>query len=1369
MPGISRSLKLNQKLVILMAIFVIVGVVMMYLFVRAVISDVIYDNILDNIYRHRAHQAAQLDELIVQHSIIVESLSNVLPYVSMDYYQDIIERAAGDLDYTKSFWVALEDGSFFSNTGWEPPDWFVNTERSWWLLAESQSGDVTITLPYVSVETGRRTATVSRHIENWSGQGGVAASNLDMSLIEKRLLEFERDEEGDFILLGSRGEVIFHPNPELMPEENGFHYLFDAEPYSEVMRRIEGGENIVRFVNEHGISSYFIILPLESVDWSFAVIIPTTVASVPLQQALMTQVFSTILIILSFAAVLFAYLRSRFIKPIELLTSGIQEISKNSSNVQIDKLSVDDRTMRRSDEVGALATSIDLMLHKVKSSQELERLMTVKEKSTLILESTPWAVILYDNELNPIDCNNQALELFNHSDKEEFLLGVHERAAREKIDGENGDVYTKMHLQNALRDGYSQISPFPLSRADGSVGMLELTFIRVRYGVSFAILEYVQDITEKIVAKKRELEAIQIQHILYDSVPIPASLWNNRLEMIDCNQAMLDFLKIPDRKNALNRIFEVSPEYQVCGTPSRQKGEALLRAMLEDDNLRRTPWHHIIDGNIIPVDIVGTRIKVHEENICAVYVLDMRHMENTLRLERELAREQERIKQDRMHSERMQVMLDATPLAVEIWDTKFNVIDCNKTAAEMYGYASKKEFLENFQNHKLRYGGAVDIFIKNISEAFNNGSNKFELEDVDSHGNPMQIEVDAEFLLLNDNPVVISYTRNVTELREAMAEMQRLEVVEESNRAKSRFLARMSHEIRTPISAVLGISEIELQDAGLSPKMEESLTKIHNAAGRLLSIVNDLLDISKIESGRMEVFDEEYDVASLISDVTQLHPEYYSNDNIEFKLDVDSNTPALLIGDMLKIKQVLTNVLSNAFKYTVEGHVEMKVRCTEHDSGDNVVSLEIILNDTGHGMTEEQVDSLRSNEYIRFHESENREVSGTGLGMPVVFSLLSLMDANIDIDSEAGIGTKLVISVPQKLAAVTEVIGEETAKGLRNFEAAALLESKKFSFTPEPMPYGNVLVVDDVDANIYVAKGLLAFYKLNVETCSSGFEAIDLIKRQGKVYDIVFMDHMMKDLNGIETMQIMREMGYKKPIIALTANAMIGQAQDFIKMGFDGFVSKPIQPKILNATLLEHIRDKKPPEVVKKAREESNWSESENISEFQNSDELTAELRRDFVKRHKDTYLILCDMIDSGDMESAHILAHSLKGFAGLIKLTTLAGIASRVEGILDKGDVPEKAILYELGNELDRVIRHIRETETENNAVSTDASALGREESLALLDELKPLLESQNLDSLDMLGELKKVFGADELCELVSTLNFTGALDVLGKLRENL
>lgn len=886
---------------------------------------------------------------------------------------------------------------------------------------------------------------------------------------------------------------------------------------------------------------------------------------IPLRQELTVQIITTVLVVALPVVILYVLLRKKFVRPIESLTYGIEEISKKSSDVPIDKLSIDDRAMRRSDEVGALAKLIDLMIQRIKAAQELERLMTTKEKASLVLETTPWAVILYDSESNPIDCNEQALKLYKHSDKETFLREICTQRAGEHI---HGNAYSRTHFQKALREGYLQISGIQLNRVDGSVVTLELTLIRVRYGVSHALLEYIRDITEEVEAE-----------------------------------------------------------------------------------------------------------------------------ENALKLERELAREQERKKQDRGHSERIQAMLDATPLSVEIWDKDLNVIDCNKTTAEIYGYRSKNDYLEDFHNYKLRYGNTIEAFLKEIKKTFDTGTNKFEFEDIDSLGQLMYIEVDSVCLSLGNEPVVISYAKNVTEIKKAAAERQRLAVAEESNMAKSRFLARMSHEIRTPIAAVLGISEIELQSTEFSGNLKESLTKIHNAAGRLLYIVNDLLDLSKLEAGKMEVFSEEYEVAHMISEVSQMHPEYHLNEDVEFKLIVDRNTPALLIGDMLKIMQVLTNVLSNAFKYTVSGYVEMEVRCVEHETDEELVLLEVVITDTGHGMTKEQIDLLKSNEYVRFHESENRDIIGTGLGMPVVFNLLSLMDAGIDIVSEIDAGTKLTISIPQRLAGNKEVIGKGTALSLQNFDGAPLFESKEFSFTPEPMPYGSVLIVDDVETNLYVAKGLLAFYKIKAETCASGYEAIELVK-QGKVYDIVFVDYMMKGLNGIETMNIMRGMGYNAPIIALTANAMTGQAQKFIKEGFDDFVSKPIQIKVLNTILIKNIRDRKPPEVVSKARKENNWRDIGDISDFQSNDETIKELRREFVKSHKDTYAKLCEMIDCGDLESAHILIHSLKGFAGLIKFSALSKIASQIEKVFDSGGVPPRVKLFELGNEIDWIIANIGETE---------------------------------------------------------------------------
>jgi len=398
------------------------------------------------------------------------------------------------------------------------------------------------------------------------------------------------------------------------------------------------------------------------------------------------------------------------------------------------------------------------------------------------------------------------------------------------------------------------------------------------------------------------------------------------------------------------------------------------------------------------------------------------------------------------------------------------------------------------------------------------------------------------------------------------------DMAEDSNRAKSRFLARMSHELRTPITAVLGIAEIELQNPELPPEMEESFAKIHTSADRLLGIVNDVLDLSKIESSKLKLYVEEYEVKTLISNATQLHPDYRENSSIDFILNVDENLPAHLMGDLLHVEQIVSNLLSNAFKYTESGTVELSWQHFPHESKENFVNLVITVSDTGCGMTEEQISILGQSDYLRFNEDENKYVSGTGLGMSIVHNLLKLMDGTKTIESTVGEGTKIKVSIPQ-LVVGTDVLGKEVAEKLQQCENYLSVVGNSFVIAPEPMPYGRVLIVDDQEINLMVISGQLAPYDLQIETCESGYEAIEKVK-QGKVYDIIFMDIMMPDLDGVETMKTLRDMGYTQPIVAQTANALIGQAEKLTKAGFDGFLSKPFQNKSVNALLHKYVKNK---------------------------------------------------------------------------------------------------------------------------------------------------------------------------------------------------
>ena len=595
-------------------------------------------------------------------------------------------------------------------------------------------------------------------------------------------------------------------------------------------------------------------------------------------------------------------------------------------------------------------------------------------------------------------------------------------------------------------------------------------------------------------------------------------------------------------------------------------------------------------------------------------------------------------------------------------------------------------------------------------------------------------------------------------LKKAASEMQRIEVAEESNRAKSRFLARISHELRTPIATVLGVSEIQLQNSRLPMDIEESFDKIHNSAQLLLSIINDLLDLSKIEARKMSLQNKRYEVTSMISDAISLHLAYIGDKDIDFRLKVDENLPAFLIGDSLRIVQIVNNLVSNAFKYTDSGSVVISIKCEEKDS--ESIILVISVKDTGFGMTTEQLSALRD-EYTRFHEHEHNFIGGTGLGMPIVYNLAEMMNAEIELCSKVGNGTTVTIRIPQKKAG-TEVLGKETALRLQQYKISVRTASKRFNFVPEPMPYGRVLVVDDTSANLFVAQRLLEFYQIDTETCSSGQEAIAKIK-QGKVYDIVFMDHMMPVLNGVDTLRIIRDIGYKEPVIALTANAIIGQAEEFLKIGFDGFISKPIQAKRLNSILIKYIKDKQPPGVIEEARANANYNEK-IMDGPPVMDDLTEMLRSDFARTQADIPNKIREAIQEKDVKAAHLMAHTLKGIAGLVQEDTLAQIAGHMEYLLVNGRIPSDDQLTWLEKEMERVIDGIQI----HNVYISDNS-MTKDQMKELFDKLIPMLEISNAECIYLLDELRAIPEAAILVKHIEEFEFAAALRNLNKLREAL
>ena len=905
--------------------------------------------------------------------------------------------------------------------------------------------------------------------------------------------------------------------------------------------------------------------------------------------------------------------------------------------------------------------------------------------------------------------------------------------------------------------------------------------------------------------------------LILDSAPIMVDYCDKNFNIVDCNKTAIDFYGYPSKKvycddAVVSLLVETQPD-GICSDDFRRKQMSIA---FEKGYHTFEFADRKLTGEAVCLEVACIRAEIDDEPVVIAYFNDITHIKEsehiTEQIQKALIRREELLRtvnqaasallavenQDSFQKALLKSMDDVSRcLGVDRMHLIRAYPDDEGIRMEVIGRwlseSGKKEQLTNFEQ-KIPYG-VFKKFEEIISEkGFYSGLVSELPPEEQNFGNPFGTTKSTAIipLVLDDllwgvctiddcthertfsedevNIVRSAALMTASTYRriEQEAEMHRIELAEESSMAKSRFLARMSHEIRTPISTVMGVSEIQLQSTTLSPQIEEAFAKIHNSASLLLGIVNDILDHTKIEAGKMTIQSEKYDIASVISDVAQLYLVHLGSKNIKFSIHVDENLPVSLIGDVVRIEQVINNLLSNAFKYTETGSVELSLCCFDYRNGVNNennknnedVLLVVTIRDTGLGMTPEQLKDLFV-EYTRFHELETRAIIGTGLGMSIVHSLAQLMDATLDIKSEVGKGTNVVVSIPQKKAS-NQILGKEVALQLQQFEAYIQTVAKKFSFKPEPMPYGKVLVVDDIDANLYVAKGLLAFYELNIETCSNGHEAIEKI-RQDNVYDIIFMDQLMPGIDGTETMLQLREMGYTQPIVTLTANALIGQAEQFIKKGFDGFISKPIQTSHLNSILTKHIRDKQLPEVIESAiknakikKQSNSLKTSENINDYLNSKESREKLRMDFAKNQKNSFANIKQAINSNDIKTAHRLAHSLKSVAGLINENELVQVAETSEHLLQEGKIPTNEQLSAIECELTRVLEGIGKPEA--SLLPFDTKNFDKEHALALFNELEKLLKLHDADSLNYLEQLRLIPETAVLCKQLDDYDFAAA-----------
>lgn len=516
--------------------------------------------------------------------------------------------------------------------------------------------------------------------------------------------------------------------------------------------------------------------------------------------------------------------------------------------------------------------------------------------------------------------------------------------------------------------------------------------------------------------------------------------------------------------------------------------------------------------------------------------------------------------------ENNKLLIDSMPVASFLWDESEGVSYCNDVTYKFFGLKNREDFFENYENGKPKFqpDGSLtrEIELLMIDRASKTGHAKREMfyknitEDV-------LIPCEMTMVKVKDSKKVIIaiYLRDLRQsyaMVEAIEQRKRLEsekdIAEKVIETKMQFLANMSHEIRTPMNAIRGMSQL-LVNSSLDSVQMGYVKDIQSSSDTMLSIINEILDFSKLESGKIELVERNYDFVEFLDQIQSMSRHIITGKSLDFNFEIQSKMPKYIYGDEIRLKQILWNVIGNAAKYTEQGYVSIKLKI----QGDYIC---FEVSDSGIGIRESDLDSI-FDPFVQFDKHKNQSVIGTGLGLSIAKSYVDLMGGSIDIQSEYGRGSTFVVSIPTVLGNV------DLNKAEINKSSVDCSYNNMVSFDSY-FCKANILVVDDNEINLNVAKGLFGLLGISIATASSGLKAIEMVKQRD--FDMVFMDHMMPVLDGIQTTKKIRELGSKfanLTIIALTANAINGAKQMFLDQGLDDFISKPIDNSELKKIIIK--------------------------------------------------------------------------------------------------------------------------------------------------------------------------------------------------------
>jgi signal transduction histidine kinase/CheY-like chemotaxis protein len=583
--------------------------------------------------------------------------------------------------------------------------------------------------------------------------------------------------------------------------------------------------------------------------------------------------------------------------------------------------------------------------------------------------------------------------------------------------------------------------------------------------------------------------------------------------------------------------------------------------------------------------------------------------------------------------------------------------------------------------------------------------------------------------------------------REARELIQKKEQAEETLRIKTAFLANISHEIRTPMYGIIGFSDLALDD-NISLNARNYITKIKTSAESLLQIINDILDISKIEAGKVEIEKTPFDISEVIEFCRLVISPKANEKDLKLYCYVEPPEDRLLLGDPAKLRQILFNLLSNAVKFTNTGTIKLLSAVT--NKTEDSVTIHFEVKDSGIGMTKEQIDSIFLS-FVNADDSTKRKFSGTGLGLTITRIFLELMGSKLKIESTIGLGS---------------IFSFELTFETRKLAASDTGQDTTADTEEKPIFEGEVLVCEDNILNQQVTCDYLSKVGLRAIVAANGRSGVDIVKsrmkKNEKPFVLILMDIYMPEMDGLEAAKRIIDAGCTTPIIALTANAMFNDREAYLSMGIQDCMQKPFVAKELWSCLLKYLKP-----VGTEPRKK-------NIVNVEEEEKHRMEMIKTFITRNKTTFGNIKKVLEEGNIKLAHRLVHTLKGAASTIGMTMLADAAFAIEQSLSEGETENlhekmNTLEHELSAALNELIPIANDYYRSRDQDKTSEKNFDDQKALNFLTTLDSLLESCSFDSLNLVNDLKKIPGTEQLAEQIENIKFKQARETLAGIKKQL